>query len=592
MVRGKRINIFACLIIVFTLTIISGCTKDEVEPAQETIKLAALLSLSGELGSKGDVRQFALEKGVEDANKKWQESGSKLKFQLKVEDSQSDPKVALEKAKALWEEGYKIFIAGSSAELEKLNPWAKEQGAIIISYSSTSPALGVAGDNLFRMAPDDTQQAKALASLLEYEGIYGIVPIYRDDVYGKELTKLLKEEFISLQGKVAEPVMYQSEETDWDSVITKASAAVNSLEMEKDRVAVVVISFDEATRILEHSVKEDNLNDIRWFSSETITYSPVMIEDKKIAQNAFGKNLTGVTFGIPDSDLSKSVQSEIATFAKGDFHPDALFAYDIPGMLATAIVQLDDPNNIEELLASMIEGSSLYAGVTGWTYLKENGDRKYYHYDIWEVQQGDNPDAYKWNRTAKFLNNPGAPAYIAPLSTADASSDLEQSDSFLFGYEGEPYNAERTVTRAEYMYMLMHATKRISSEASSSKLSFADAQAIDERAKSAVAVAQKEGIVDADHDGNFKPNEEITWLDAISMIVKEKQWPLESVSISNTKVNEQEHAYILTAIEHQLLTVSVDEFTEMKDEPIVLGDVMLLMIEMMKGVEGNEEMAS
>ena len=135
--------------------------------------------------------------------------------------------------------------------------------------------------------------------------------------------------------------------------------------------------------------------------------------------------------------------------------------------------------------------------------------------------------------------------------------------------------------------MLMHATNRIPSEASAVEVAFADAQTLDERAKTAVAAAQKAGIIAEDADGNFKPNEDISWGEAIDMIVKEQQWPLVNVTTPHTKLDEQEQRTLLTAIEHKLLTVPVDDFAKMKDEPVVLGDVMLLMIEIMKG--GDEK---
>src|SRR5690625_4327125 len=206
--RGKFYVVLVCFLSLSFLMFVSGCSVQGTQKKANVIKLGALLSISGELGSKGEIRKLAIERGVEDTNKNWQEEGLDLQFALTVEDSQSDPEVALDKAKQLWEEGHEIFIVGSSAEVEKLQPWATEHGAIVISYSSTSPALGIEGDGIYRMVPDDTQQAKALASLLEYEGIYGIVPVFRNDIYGSELTKLLTEEFVSLHGTVTDPVTY------------------------------------------------------------------------------------------------------------------------------------------------------------------------------------------------------------------------------------------------------------------------------------------------------------------------------------------------------------------------------------------------
>ncbi|MCR2823603.1 ABC transporter substrate-binding protein [Lederbergia panacisoli] len=411
--KGKFYVVLVWILFLSFLILVNGCSAQETQKDTNVIKLAALLPLSGGLGSKGEIRKLAIEIGVEDTNKNWEEEGSDLQFELTVEDSQSDPKVALSKAKKLWEEGHEIFIAGSSAEVESIQPWASEQGAIVISYSSTSPALRIEGDSVFRMVPDDTEQAKALAQLLEYEGIYGVVPVFRNDIYGSELTKFFTKEFESLYGTVTEPVTYQPKETNWELVSKKIADAVNCLEMEKERIAVVLVAFDEVADMLGMSDNEESMDGIRWFGTDTVTLSPVILKDKKIAEKAAQVNLTGVTFGIPDSPLFNTIQSELETGTNGDFLPDALFAYDIPGMLASVINKHKDPFDREELLNHMIEGSANYAGVTGWTQLNEKGDRKYYHYDIWQVQE-DNEGSYNWIQTAKYLRNPGFPGYISP----------------------------------------------------------------------------------------------------------------------------------------------------------------------------------
>ncbi|MBS4220327.1 ABC transporter substrate-binding protein [Bacillus sp. FJAT-49711] len=411
--KGKFYVVLVWVLSLSLLIFVNGCSIQETQKDTNVIKLAALLPLSGGLGSKGEIRKLAIEMGVEDTNKNWEEEGLDLQFELTVEDSQSDPEVALSKAKKLWEEGHEIFIAGSSAEVESIQPWASEQGAIVISYSSTSPTLGIEGDSVFRMVPDDTEQAKALANLLAYEGVYAVVPVYRNDIYGSELTKQFTEEFESLHGTVTEPVIYQPKETDWELVSKKIANAVKSLEMEKERIAVVPVAFDEIADMLRNSDKEDSMDGIRWFGTDTVTLSPVILDDEEIAQKASQVNLTGVTFGIPDSTLFNTIQSELETFTEGPFLPDALFAYDIPGMLASVMNQLKDPFDREELMNNMIEGSATYAGVTGWTALNEKGDRKYYHYDIWEVQE-DIEDSYNWIQTAKYLRNPGLPGYISP----------------------------------------------------------------------------------------------------------------------------------------------------------------------------------
>src|SRR5690606_8975360 len=126
----------------------------------------------------------------------------------------------------------------------------------------------------------------------------------------------------------------------------------------KDRIAVVLVAFDEIAGMLEQSDLEDGMDGIRWFGTDTVTLSPVILEEQEIAQKASQVNLTGVTFGIPDAPLFNTIQSELETATEGTFLPDALFAYDIPGMLASVINQLKDPFDREELMNHMIKGSA------------------------------------------------------------------------------------------------------------------------------------------------------------------------------------------------------------------------------------------
>src|SRR5690606_10831650 len=135
-----------------------------------------------------------------------------------VVDSRSDPDTALAAAMQLWDRGYRIFIVSPSAEVERLQPWAAANDALVVSHSSTSPPLSVADNSVFRLVPTDAEQAKALTALLVYEGILGVVPVYRNDIYGRSLTELLTEEFTQMHGLVSRPIVYEPQHSDWPKV--------------------------------------------------------------------------------------------------------------------------------------------------------------------------------------------------------------------------------------------------------------------------------------------------------------------------------------------------------------------------------------
>lgn len=560
----------------------SSLAHDAAPAKTSTVKIAALLPISGELASKGEVRQYAIEKGVEDANRRWNENGAGLQFELIIEDSESNPDTAVEKAQHLFEKGVQIFIAGSSNELERLQRWAEISGAIIISYSSTSPELSVEGDGVFRMVPSDLEQAKALASLLEYEGMYGIVPVYRNDIYGRELAKLVAEEFEQLYGVVSDAVKYEPNHTNWGEVTAAIAEQADLLGIEREHIAVVLIAFDEAADILQHS---ESLADLRWFGADTVTLSPVILEQEDTAELAGKMQLSGVTFGLPDSAELHALQSKLENHTGDALLPDAMFAYDIPGMLASIIEQLEQPLNGEELQQQMIEGSGSYAGITGWTQLNEYGDRKYYHYDIWAVQKTG--EDYNWGKTAKYVRNPGTSGYIQPYRIDLAGSENLQL-SWLLGYGDQAYDLERTLTRAEFTYMLMGAIEDQGVSMDEPNVpAFLDAEHIDSRAQTAVAAAQKRGIVTGYGNETFQPNREITWFEAVAMVTNAMGWLVDD---GEQEMNEFDafpawvKPYLSAAVQRNFIQIT-DDFAKNITDSFRFEDASYLILKIINGSE-------
>ncbi|MDD4249712.1 MAG: amino acid ABC transporter substrate-binding protein, partial [Methanosarcina sp.] len=78
----------------------------------------------------------------------------------------------------------------------------------------------------------------------------------------------------------------------------------------------------------------------------------------------------------------------------------ALTAYD--ALWIAAFVNLDAiPDNDESLKMAMNTITDTYFGINGWTKLNENGDRKYWDYDIWTVAEENG--SYKWELYGKIL---------------------------------------------------------------------------------------------------------------------------------------------------------------------------------------------
>ncbi|WP_269852010.1 type 1 periplasmic-binding domain-containing protein [Methanosarcina horonobensis] len=78
----------------------------------------------------------------------------------------------------------------------------------------------------------------------------------------------------------------------------------------------------------------------------------------------------------------------------------ALTAYD--ALWIATFVDLDAiPDNDESLKMAVNTLTDTYHGISGWTILNENGDRKYWDYDIWTVTEENG--SYQWKKDERVI---------------------------------------------------------------------------------------------------------------------------------------------------------------------------------------------
>ena len=189
--RKKRIPIgtITCMVIIlfagfvvysiYPIIFSFGNANIEVIPApaspKHTVTLGALLSLSGASASLGESEEAGLKIALRDVNESFKRTNTNLGVGLIIEDTHTDPAFGIEELKDLASKGIRIVIGPStSAELEAIKDYANNNGIILLSPSSTAPLLATPGDNIFRLVPDDTHQAEAIATQMRKDGI-GVV---------------------------------------------------------------------------------------------------------------------------------------------------------------------------------------------------------------------------------------------------------------------------------------------------------------------------------------------------------------------------------------------------------------------------------
>jgi branched-chain amino acid transport system substrate-binding protein len=364
------------------------------------VDVAIMLPATGDLSSHGQDNSIAAELGVADFNQFLDDIDAGWSMRLTIEDTQTDPIVALEKIQSLNSKGIKlIFGTETSAELRNIKSYADSNKMLLISPSSTAPALAIP-DNIFRLVPDDTKQGKVIARLLETHGISVVIPIYRGDVWGDGLYESTLNSFTELGGVVDEGIRYSPESTVFSTealvLSEKLSDYITMDEYSKDNVAILLIGFSEAVHILNTVNSYDELASVQWFGSDSLSNDNLITQDPIAASFAEKTGFIATQFAATKSPKFDHVRSHINEKIGTDPNSYAYSAYDSVWILGKSIQQTQsiDADVIASVLPTVAE---YHSGSIGSIILNEAGDLAIGDYELWKIQDGQWVSHGKYN---------------------------------------------------------------------------------------------------------------------------------------------------------------------------------------------------
>ncbi|WP_307148735.1 substrate-binding domain-containing protein [Robertmurraya andreesenii] len=199
-------------------------TKDEDEPkATEPIKIGVLASQTGGLEAYGKQTLRGFELGLEYATEGTMEvAGRKIEFI--VEDTETKPEVAVQKATKLLEEDGVDFLVGSSSSGDTLAvlPLAEEYEKIMIVEPAVADSITGSeyNDYIFRTARNSSQDAVAGAAAIAKEGVK-IATFAPDYSFGWDGVAAFKEAAEKLGAEIIHEEYADPAATDFTSNIQK-----------------------------------------------------------------------------------------------------------------------------------------------------------------------------------------------------------------------------------------------------------------------------------------------------------------------------------------------------------------------------------
>ena len=395
---------------------------------EANVKIGALIPLTGTLSTLGESTEASLKIALKDINEHFSKSHSDTRIELIIEDTKTDPGIALEKLKYLKSQGVQIVIGpATSANVAALRDYADQNGILIISASSTAPQLTIPNDNLFRLVPDDSHQAQAIAKKMWQDGVRVVVPMWRSDIFGEGLHSALSEDFKRLGGKVVEGVGYKPPTGDfsaslhrinfifWEQELKALESRLNE-EVKRygaDKVGVHIVSFDEIVPIMIEAERHPRLSSVKWYGSDGSALNADLVRNVDAASFAVKTSFTNPIYAVDDDknrrfiEVNRHITEEIG-------HPHrsyAELAYDALWVAALtydkvvgANQKTTDHNNINVLSKTLPRVASYYDGITGKTLLNDAGDRISGSYDFWSItrKNDDNASEYEWKRIETF----------------------------------------------------------------------------------------------------------------------------------------------------------------------------------------------
>jgi len=352
----------ACaLLIALQIFVITGCGPEPGKPEQSSIKLGAVLPLTGDSAAWGEQGRWGIQYAVAEANEKGGIGGKKI--EVVYEDSQAIPRLAMTAATKLTDIDKVPAIIGDivSATTLAMAPIAEQKKAVLVGISCSAPAISQAGEFVFRVWPSDNLEGEVAAKWTRSKGFQKAAVLHIATDYGQGLAAVFKKSFEANGGKVVSIQAYSQDQTDFRSNLAR-------IESESPDVVYLISYYKDAALALRQA-KEVGLK--AQFLGATAVENDELL---KLAGNA-AEGLAYPTIVDFDADHPTKTQSAFLTkFTQ--LHgkkPDwaATHAYDATAVIIQA---LEAGARSGEEIRAVLDKRRQFQGITGTIKFDENGD--------------------------------------------------------------------------------------------------------------------------------------------------------------------------------------------------------------------------
>ncbi len=428
----KRYLVYSVMLLAFFC---NSCSDSSPGPSalSQTLKIGVLLPETGLSPINGPAQKAAVELAVEDINSYFVSINSPDHLEAIIMDTQGNIDEESRLIDEMADQEIPIVICSmTSGSLALVKPQIDSGSTLILNDVSTSPQLSL-DDNLFRLVPDDKYSARVMADFLSESGIEKIIIYYRNDLWGTSLQEEIASSFSDPLngGIVADKIVYDARlyMLDMDEKVDALNTSLTQalVGATADKVAVILISFEEGIEILKRAAAYPSLASVKWYTGDGLGQNADLLNDVVAAAFAAQVDLQAPLIAEVDSDLYTDLRTRIQSKTGLDHYAFAPVIYDAIWLAALTVSEAGSNAGSVLLKTTLTQEAEDYDAVTGVIEFNSAGDRSSCKYDFWAVDSVIG--GYEWvKKTPRYFSATAAPLFLFESAPGVVTANLFQQN--------------------------------------------------------------------------------------------------------------------------------------------------------------------
>ncbi len=379
--RSKLALVLASLLMLGLLVPVAACKSGG------EVVLGSVLDLSGALAGMGDPISKAVQLAVKQVNDAGGINGAKVR--LILEDGKTTPTDGFNAIKKLTEvDKVKVIIGPMiSGAVMASGEYAAQHQVLLISPSATSPDIADQAwrSFVFRTAPSDLLQGKAMAKVAADAGYKKVVIFVMNNSYGLGIASVLTSEIPA--SNVIKTITYDPTKLDYLTELQQIKTLAPD--------CVMHVGYGDDGDIVFKQALQLGLGSAHWITSEGVYGQSTLDNDAQAAQ-FMTASVVGTRAVAPEG------WPAFTTFAaayKAEYGKDPSVycdnVYDA-AMLALNAMKKAGTTDSAKIAAEVLKEAKNYNGTSGTITFDDDGNRVSSDYEVWNVVKSGS--SYKFGR--------------------------------------------------------------------------------------------------------------------------------------------------------------------------------------------------